>query len=64
MVGDNMLYFLGITVLLAFNNVMAAGAAKIIPWFSYGYVPATRVSYRRHLTLVLRALALFTQPWA
>lgn len=36
MVGDNMLYFLGITVLLAFNNVMAAGATRIIPWFSYG----------------------------
>lgn len=47
MVGDNMLYFLGITVLLAFNNVMAAGAAKIIPWFSYGWVPAPRISYRQ-----------------
>ncbi|KAK0457033.1 uncharacterized protein EV420DRAFT_1271979 [Desarmillaria tabescens] len=32
---DNILYFLGISCLLVFNNLMVVGVTKI-PWFSYG----------------------------
>ncbi|TEB21210.1 hypothetical protein FA13DRAFT_1742308 [Coprinellus micaceus] len=33
LLGDNILYFFGITVLLALNNLMTT---KFIPWFGYG----------------------------
>ncbi|KAK0457034.1 uncharacterized protein EV420DRAFT_1551061 [Desarmillaria tabescens] len=32
---DNILYFLGVSCLLVFNNLMVVGVTKI-PWFSYG----------------------------
>ncbi|TEB21211.1 hypothetical protein FA13DRAFT_146164 [Coprinellus micaceus] len=39
LIADNMYYFLGITVILAFNNAMAAGATKVIPWFQLRALP-------------------------
>ncbi|KIY68933.1 hypothetical protein CYLTODRAFT_421165 [Cylindrobasidium torrendii FP15055 ss-10] len=34
LIRDNVLYFLGISILLVFNNLMVVGITKI-PWFSY-----------------------------
>jgi hypothetical protein len=64
LVGDNMLYFLGITVLLAFNNVMAAGAAKIIPWFSYGPFHAAMGIMTTRMLMHVRKLAAQTDAFA
>ncbi|KAJ2936790.1 hypothetical protein H1R20_g309, partial [Candolleomyces eurysporus] len=37
LVGDNILYFFGISTLLVLLNIMSMGT-NLIPWFSYGYI--------------------------
>ncbi|KAF5342606.1 hypothetical protein D9611_001401 [Ephemerocybe angulata] len=58
LIGDNILYFVGITSVLLFNTVMASGASKVIPWFSYGPFHAAMGIMTTHMLMHLRKLSV------
>ncbi|KAF5342609.1 hypothetical protein D9611_001402 [Ephemerocybe angulata] len=59
LLGDNILYFFGITALLIFNNVMASGSiSKYIPWYSYGPFHAAMGIMTTRMLMHLRKVAV------
>ncbi|TEB18585.1 hypothetical protein FA13DRAFT_1745591 [Coprinellus micaceus] len=59
LLGDNILYFFGISALLVVNNVMASGVtSKYIPWFSYGPFHAAMGIMTTRMLMHLRKVAL------
>ncbi|KAJ2926629.1 hypothetical protein H1R20_g10467, partial [Candolleomyces eurysporus] len=60
LIGDNILYFVGIAGLLIFNNVMAIGTTTI-PWFSYGPFHAGMGIMTTHMLIHLRKVAVLAE---
>lgn len=59
LLGDNILYFFGISALLVVNNVMASGVtSKYIPWFSYGPFHAAMGIMTTRMLMHLRKVAV------
>ncbi|KAJ3542373.1 hypothetical protein NMY22_g3533 [Coprinellus aureogranulatus] len=59
LLGDNILYFFGISILLVINNIMASGVtSKYIPWFSYGPFHAAMGIMTTRMLMHLRKAAV------